>query len=113
MTTREFLNAVITANLSEDATAFATKALANLDAKNAKRASTPSKTAIANEPIKAAILAYLADNSLKDAATIGAGVGVSTPKASALLRQLAESGKVVAVKPSKSKSNVYSLVVAE
>ena len=115
MTTREFLNAVIEANLSEDATEKATALLAQIDKRNEKRAGTPSKTAVANEPIKASIVNLLNDQP-KTAAEIGTVLEISTQKASSLLRQLAESGAVVATEvkvPKKGKVKGYTLAVVE
>ena len=93
MTTREFLNTVIEANLSEEMTNQAKAMVAALDKRNAKRAATPSKTAVANEPIKADIVATL-NSEPKTAAEVGATLNLTTMKASALLQQLAKSGKV-------------------
>ena len=69
MTTREFLTAIATsediANFAPELTEEASARIAKLDAANAARkakaSSKPSKTALENEPIKAAILAHLAD----------------------------------------------------
>lgn len=115
MTNREFLNTVIEANLSDDATEKAKALLAQIDKRNEKRASTPSKTAVANAPIKASIVGMLTDEP-KTAAEIGATLEITTQKASALLRQLAEDGTVsvseVKVK-GKGKVKGYTLVVTE
>lgn len=93
MTNREFLNTIINANISDEVTAQAQDLLAKLDARNAKRAATPSKTAVANEPIKAKIVELLSDaTELMTAPQVGEAVGVSTQKASALLRQMVEVG---------------------
>ena len=51
MTYREFCNAVIADTENEELKAFATEAIAKLDARNAKRASKPSKKSLENEPI--------------------------------------------------------------
>ena len=64
MTNREFLNAVrTTENVAADVKAHAENELAKLDARNAKRASQPSKTAVANEPLIEKIKEYLASAS--------------------------------------------------
>lgn len=95
MTTREFLNSIVSANISEELTDYAKDALAKLDARNAKRAATPSKTAIANAPVKEAIVAFLGEqDGAHVTAEIATGVGVSTQKASSLLTQLVEEGKI-------------------
>ena len=112
MTTREFLNAVITLADSTNEIEIKNKAeglITALDAKNAKRAEKPSKTAVANEPIKAAILEYF---KAADGVHIAADVNITPQKASALLRQMVESGilKAEEVKvPKKGKVKGYSL----
>ena len=66
MTNREFLTA-IASNTSLDSalTEFATEQIAKMDARNEARkaSSKPSKTAIANEPIKASIMEFLSKQS--------------------------------------------------
>lgn len=93
MTNREFFSAIANSNISAELVAFANDAIAKLDARNEKRASTPSKTALANEPIKASILDLLVSGS-KVASEIGVALEISTNKASALCRQLVECGKL-------------------
>lgn len=112
MTTREFLNAVIGANINDDVTAHAQAMIEALDKRNAKRAATPSKTAMANEPIKAQIVELLGSGA-KTAAEVGTALGLTTQKASSLLRQLTEAQTVVSADvkiPKKGKCKSYSLV---
>ncbi len=87
MTNRDFYNAVIEANISEEMTQFATDAIAKLDARNAKRASTESKTQIANKPIVEAIARILTDEPML-ASKIAELCGISTQKASALVKKV-------------------------
>ena len=87
MTQREFYNAVIAETTNADVASFAVSALEKLDARNAKRASTPSKTAIANEPIKARITEILTSEP-QTASEIANAIGINVQKASALLRQI-------------------------
>lgn len=116
MTTREFLNAVITLAETADNKEVKEKAeglITALDAKNAKRAEKPSKTAVANEPIKAAILEYFKTaDGVHIAADVAANVNITPQKASALLRQMVENGilnsREVKV-PKKGKVKGYSL----
>lgn len=113
MTNREFLNTIINANISDEITARAQDLLAKLDARNAKRASTPSKTAVANAPIKAQIV-KLAEEKALVASEVGATLEISTQKASALLRQLCEDGVLVAEEIKvKGKGKVKSYTLAE
>ena len=106
MTQREFLNAVVDANINEELTAYAQERIEKLDARNANRSSKPSKTAIANEPIKKAIAEMLTENPVT-ASEIAEKCEISTQKASALLRQI-EGVKAVELKvPKKSKVKGY------
>lgn len=113
MTNREFFEAIINANINDELTAHAKDAIQKLDARNAKRSSKPSKTAIANEPVKAMVLAYLAEHKGALTSEVGAGVEISTQKASALLRQLVADGKVTVADvkvPKKGTMKAYSIV---
>lgn len=96
MTQREFFAGIVegTVVTAEQAT-FAVEAIAKLDKRNEKRAATPSKTAIANEPIKAKIVEFLEGRELTPANIIAEGVEITTQKASALCRQLVEAGTLV------------------
>lgn len=112
MTTREFLNSVISANISDDVTAQAQAMIANLDKRNAKRASTPSKTAVANEPIKASIVDLFVNGGSKTASEVAVAMTITTQKASALLRQLVENGTLTSTEvkiPKKGKCKAYAL----
>lgn len=115
MTEKEMLNYVVE-NVADEAVVEKAQAmLAAIAKRNEKRASTPSKTAIANEPLKASILEMLA-NGGKTATEVGAALEVSTQKASALLVQLQNGGQVSAVEikvPKKGKVKFYTLKVEE
>ena len=120
MTNREFLTA-IASNTSLDSalTEFATEQIAKMDARNEARkaSSKPSKTAIANEPIKASIMEFLSKQSEPViACVIGEGVNITTAKASSLLTQLVKSGKVVKSEvkiPKKGKVKAYSISMTD
>ena len=94
MTIREFLNSVISANINDEVTDFAKSRIAYLDKQNAKRASKPSKTAIANAPVKEAIVNFLREHPATITAEVASGVGISTQKASSLLTQLCDEEKL-------------------
>ena len=109
MTNREFFNAVIANEINEDVITHAKSEIEKLDARNAKRSSKPSKRSVENEPIKAQIVETIGGGATAKA--IGEKVGISTQKASALCRQLVESGTFTATeeKVDKRKVKVYRL----
>ena len=114
MTNREFYIAIANNEaLTEEIRAHATAEIEKLDARNAKRAEKPSKTAVANEPIKANIVKVLEDGG-KTASDIATALEISVQKASALCRQLADAGQVTATEvkvPKKGKQKLYTLAV--
>lgn len=117
-TYRDFLTAVINANIGEDFTAYAQDAISKLDKKNADR--KVSKSALAhkaeNDDVKSAIVAFLSDGETKVASTVSTAIGVSTQKFSALAKQLVDEGVLtvtdVKVK-GKGKVKGYTLVIAD
>lgn len=113
MTKREFFEAVIANVENEDLVLFAEKEIEKMNERNAKRKNTPSKTAIANEPIKAHIVEFLTNNEGSHIASeIANAVEISTQKASALCRQLVEVGTLVVEEvkvKGKGKVKAYSL----
>ena len=92
MTYREFCNAVIVDTENEELKAFATEAIAKLDARNAKRASKPSKKSLENEPIKESISNLLVDGDARLASEIASSLELSVSKVSALCRQMVADG---------------------
>ena len=117
MTNREYHKAIVRANISDEITAYARSEIAKLDNRNEKRKNTPSKTTIANEPIKAAIIKYLNENEgLKLASVIGNALGITSAKASTLCQQLAEVGDIKVCKVKVPKVGIrcaYSAVEHE
>lgn len=119
MTSREFFEGIVNAGKVEgtpvtaEFVAYAEAKIAELDKRNEKRKTTPSKTAIANEPIKAQITEYLKARPgvAVPAVTLATEVGITTQKASALARQLVEAGTLVAAEEKikgKGKVKVYA-----
>lgn len=121
MTNREFLTAIAKSSLSDELTTYAAEQIAKLDMRNAarreKQSSKPSKTAIENEPIKASIMEFLsAQSEPMIAADIAENVKITTAKASSLLRQLCDAGKIVKSEvkiPKKGKVKAYSISMTD
>jgi hypothetical protein len=116
MTQREFLTKVKAIVEDVELIAKADELIAGLDKKNATRSAKPSKTQIENEPIKASILEFLVGGKVQTAPEIAVAVGVSTQKASALAKQLVESGKLVQSEikvPKKGKMKAYSIATED
>ena len=100
MTNREFFSNISKGIITDAEKAHAAEAIAKMDAANAQRKSKPSKTALANEPIKQAIVKLLGEQGAMVASAIGialttAEAEVSTSKASALCRQLVDDGVLI------------------
>ena len=115
ITQREFFAGIVEgATITTEQAAFAVEAIAKLDKRNEKRKTTPSKTAIANEPIKAKIVEFLADKTEPiPASDIAAALEITTQKASALCRQLVEGGALVVTdKKVKGKGAVKAYATA-
>lgn len=89
MTKREFYEAIINGEMNEELKAFAAELRDKLDHTNELRKNRPSKASVANEPIKAEIINFLhATGTVVTAAEVATAVGVSTSKASAILRTI-------------------------
>lgn len=93
MTQRDFLNAVIKADVSKDITDYAKSAIVKLDEKNANRKVSKSavKHKAENDNVKSAILAFMKPNTVYTCAQLADATGQSTQKISALMRQIDES----------------------
>ena len=92
MTKRDFYVSVANGTVNEEVMAKANELIEKMDVENEKRKNRVSKKALENEPVKEAICGVLG-NEPKTATVIGEEVGISTQKASALLRQLVNDGK--------------------
>ena len=109
MTKREMFEAIINGNINEEIVEMAKSEIIKMDEKNAKRKNTPSKTALANEPIKAKIKEVLTHEP-QSASDIAEKVEISTQKASALLRQI--DGLAVSEIKVKGKGKVKGYALA-
>lgn len=116
MTNREFLTAIANSeNLSAELVEHATNEIAKMDAANEKRKNKPSKTAVENAPIVEALINALTSDP-QTAADLASAVGISTQKASSLLRQIVTSGVAVSTDikvPKKGTCKGYSLAPVE
>lgn len=92
MTRREMFEAIVAGNVTEEVVAKAVEEIEKMNARNAKRANTPSKKAIANEPIKANIAEFLAEREPTVASEIASGLELTVQKVSALCRQMVADG---------------------
>lgn len=114
MTMRELFEAVIKGEITEKAIAKAKAEIAKLDATNAKRAEKAAEKAKENLPIKQAIFDFLVANGTKTTTEVALGVGESVPKASAMLRQMVDEGRLTSAEvsvPKKGKQKAYTAVV--
>lgn len=118
MTMRMYHEAVLAIpNIPDEVRAKATAELTKLNEANARRLSKPSKTALANAPIKESICGLLAERGAMISADIATALEISTSKASALCGQLVTEGKLTAtevkVKGSSGKRTVKQYALAE
>lgn len=109
MTNREFLNTIIALESAPaDVKAHAENEIAKLDARNAKRASQPSKTAVANEPLIEKVKEYLASASEPlCSAEIAEALEMTSNKVAALLKNI--EVEVSEKKFNKRKVKAYAL----
>lgn len=110
MTRREMFEAIVNGNITDEVVTMAQNEIIKMDERNAKRKNRPSKNALANEPIKAHILEVLTDAPMV-ASEVAEKVGISTQKASALLRQI--DGLVVTEVKVKGKGKVKGYALGE
>ena len=87
MTNREFFTAIVNGTLTEDVVAKAHEEIEKLDARNAKRANTPSKTQKENAPLIEKIASLLTSEP-KLASELAKEMEISTQKASALVKKV-------------------------
>ena len=119
ITMRQYHEAVISGNITDDVIAKAHAEIAKLDATNAKRAEKAAEKAKENDPIKNAIYNLLVENGAMVASAIGAALTtpeneVTTSKVSSMCRQMVDEHRLtvedVKVK-GKGKVKQYSAIV--
>ena len=118
ITMRSFFEEIIALpNVPAHIKAKAEAEIAKLDATNAKRAEKAKAKQVEYEPLKVAIFEFLVANGTKTTAEIAKGVEVlegSSPKASAMCRQMVEEGRLTASEVSvkgKGKQKAYTAIV--
>lgn len=111
MTKREFLNAIVEAEIAEELKAFAANEIEKMDVANEKRKAKPSKTAIQNAEIGQRIMEEILTKEPQPTSEIAEKTGISTQKTAAILNRLAEEGKISKgkMKGTKGKINSYCL----
>lgn len=100
MTQREFYEAVVNANISEELTAFATAGIEKLDKTNeTRKVKTAEKAALKEAekaPIREAIFAVIATEAKTASDLIAeAGVDIKPQAIPSLLKPLVDEGKVI------------------
>lgn len=115
ITLRQLFTAVVEGNITPAMQEKAKAEIAKQDATNAKRAEKAKAKAAENLPLKNTIFEFLVANGTKTTAEIAVGVGESTPKASAMCRQMVEESRLTASEVSvkgKGKQKAYTAVVS-
>lgn len=110
MTTREFLNCVISANISDDMNSKAQSLISALDAKNEKRKSSDSKAKKEATARREAVHAYLSTTP-SFIEPIAYGLKLSEGQVRSALAALVRDGIAVKseVKDGKSRKMAYSI----
>ena len=113
MTTREFYTQVIALHQEDDIIRDkATELLNALDTKNGKRAEkVKAKADLENAPLLAKVDEYMHSHKVVVASEVACAIGVSTPKATALIKKYGETVELTTteVKGKSGKVKGYSL----
>jgi len=110
MTSREYFQTVLNAHLSNKMDNMSIKLLERLDAKNAKRKTTPSKEQIAAAERKEQVHAFLMEQEepvTRD--TIAEALGITPGQAGAACKALGDLVSKGEAKVDKSRKVVYSI----
>lgn len=116
MTKREFLTAVVNADISDELTQYASEEISKLDAVNAKRRESdkPTKAALEAAAARESIINFvMRSEDAVDAETIAEGAGVSKGQVPSALRGLVAEGKVeksITKVDSKHRKTVYKYI---
>ena len=109
MTKRDFYNAVIEANISDEMNEVAKGYIEALDKANATRKAKKNE---AQAKVDEVVLGVLTTEKVK-ASAIAEGLEYSTSKVVASLKRLADEGKVVITKEEKGSRNISWYALAE
>lgn len=93
MTKREFFTAIAEADVADEFRVFAAEEIAKMDAENARNAAKRAEKAKENEPYFEKILELVSETPIV-ASEVAAELGVSTSKASSLLRTLVNDERI-------------------
>ena len=113
ITMRQLFTAIVEGNITPAMIEKAKAEIAKMDATNAKRAEKAAEKAKENLPLKNSIFEFLVANGTKTTTEVAAGVGESIPKASAMLRQMVEEGRLTSSEVSvkgKGKQKAYTAI---
>lgn len=116
MTMKEFMNAVVKANISAELTAYATAEIKKIDDKNKARKTKQTATQKANAEFLTEIIAGMTAGQVVTAGEIASKFGVSTQKASAILQGGVKSGDLISAEVKiKGKGKVigYSAIFSD
>lgn len=116
MTMKEFMNAVVKANISAELTAYATAEIKKIDDKNKARKTKQTTTQKANAEFLTEIIAGMTAGQVVTAGEIASKFGVSTQKASAILQSGVKSGDLTSAEVKvKGKGKVigYSAIFSD
>ena len=110
MTTREFYQAVVDGNITDDVLSKAQELIVALDAKNAKRKTTPTKDQKEAAERREQVLAFLKEQTepvTRD--TIAGVLGISPAQATAACKALGDAVVKTEIKVEKTKKVAYQI----
>ena len=112
MTNREFLNAIVKANLSTAVTEHAKAEIAKLDARNAKRKAAEGEIKEENKPIAKAIVEALSGGKTMLSVELATAIGQTPQKTNGVAGEMCKIGTLVKTKvkvKGKGEQTAYSL----
>ena len=112
MTMREFFNAVISNEITDDVIEKATSELKKLEERNEKRNTKPSKTAEANKPLIEKLEAFLEGKDAMIASDIASQLEM-TPNKVASLAKASDKIQITKTRNKGREVNQYSLITEE